>query len=797
MIAVISFRVPKVFLFRIAWVVVMIGLWSPIMAHADAVDTRFRLQDALDTSSMGIHGEVLSPEVQHELDEAVVETYGLLKNKAALSLWKNLPPGARQSRDEALRIGKIKGAAQHVAALEMIGDLEQGDVEGAKDWRAVIALPKYANAVEGSLALQNLGGNNLHRDQVAHLLGREYLVWQISRVRELGDDLRRMISRGRATPELVIARASEIRELAAFPEPLLTLAADSKGKLNTISQESEKNYQELLQRAEAGEVSPESLSEVAATWRLGLESELPILLSAEDIKSRERIVMKLLRLVPKEYGAGVRNGEITVSLEYQEAKSFTAQAWLMINELLPVWKKQKVAGYEERAGHLLSAMETLEGGIEGKKDPDLIAEEVKKISAILTDDFGLSLTKAAGSGKNVVTETALEIRSLLGESLVEARAGRWKKAEELRLDAYINFDLEIEPRVIPRNPQLGLRAERSFLEGDVGAPGIKAVLDAHSSEAVLSESYGRTLAALEESVSLVKVGLSPAAAAISAGIIVLREGLEAVVILAALLAGMRGAENRSLRRQVGLGAWCAVGASALLFIASQSLLHGLSHYGEKLEAFISILAVLILLMVTNWVFHKYYWTGWNSRLREMSKSAQSSTLEGVAMIGVGFMTIFREGFETTLFMQSLILEAGIRPVLLGLGVSGALITAMGVLIFKLGTKLPYRKMLVYTGVLVVFILYTFLGSTVRLFQTVGWLPIHPVAGLQLPSWTGLWLGIYPTWEGILIPLLAFVYVGGAWLWVKFSNSRETSSTLALAREEKSQKSEMSDFSKRL
>ena len=51
----------------------------------------------------------------------------------------------------------------------------------------------------------------------------------------------------------------------------------------------------------------------------------------------------------------------------------------------------------------------------------------------------------------------------------------------------------------------------------------------------------------------------------------------------------------------------------------------------------------------------------------------------------------------------------------------------------------------------IFVLFTFVGSTVRLFQTVGWLTVRPIAGLQLPPWTGLWFGLYPTWEGVLIP----------------------------------------------
>ncbi len=286
---------------------------------------------------------------------------------------------------------------------------------------------------------------------------------------------------------------------------------------------------------------------------------------------------------------------------------------------------------------------------------------------------------------DVVTEASLEIRSLLGQSLAAAQNKQWRKADQLRLDAYINFDLEIEARTMPRDPSLAIRAEKAFLDGEHGNPGIKAALDSRLGEDELTAAYQRALDSLEECAALIKVGLSPTAAAISAILIVAREGLEAVVILAALLAGLRGPENAGIRHRIGLGAWLALAASAGLFAVSRTLLQGLSRYGETLEAVISIIAVIILLMVTNWVFHKYYWTGWNARLRDLSKAAQrqaATRWENLALVGVGFMTIFREGFETTLFMQSLILEAGMKPVLIGLGIGGLLIAALGFAVFS-------------------------------------------------------------------------------------------------------------------
>ena len=469
----------------------------------------------------------------------------------------------------------------------------------------------------------------------------------------------------------------------------------------------------------------------------------------------------------------MRDGEVTIPIEYREAKSFTIQTQQIVNELMPVWRQTKSQALKKHGPELLAILENLEDAINRKIAQSDVDNLVNKGANLLQRDFGLAL-KRSGVASDVVAETALEVRSLLGQSLAAAQSKQWRKAEQHRLDAYINFDLEIEARTLPRDPALAIRAEKTFLDGHQGNPGMKAALDARLSGEQLASSYQRALDALEECSALIKVGLSPTAALIGAIFIVAREGLEAVVILAALLAGLRGAENAGIRRRIGVGAWLALGVTAVIFVTSRTLLQGLSHYGETLEAIISMIAVVMLLMVTNWVFHKYYWTGWNARLRDLSKAAQrkrETRWESMALMGVGFMTIFREGFETTLFLQSLILEAGMRPVLLGLFLGGLFIAAIGFAVFSIGAKLPYRKMLVVTGGLVVFVLFTFIGSTVRLFQTVGWLPVHPVPGLELPTWMGVWLGLYPTWEGLLIPFGTFAYVGGMWLLVKFTARR--------------------------
>ncbi len=749
-------------------IISLLMLVSFAVLRADVIDDSASLQNVFDEALLDIHGERWSPAIGENLLRARDQFARLLTVDEARDLWNaplSLPLDGPLPAAEAL--GFMQARLQHAAALEMISTQRSGDIDSAREWRSIIKLPKFANSVEGALALQRLGGNPAQRDEVSRLLAREYVIWQVTRAREKADALMRLIQEGRATPTLLSARASEIQGLSKLPDSLLKLAT---GSVSSEAGQSNADFAVLLAAARG---NPDNVQKAAAAWRLSLEAGYPNLLSADDVERRERIVLKLLRLIPKEYQSGVRDGEVTIPIEYREAKSFTIQTQQIVNELMPVWRQTKTQALEKHGPELLAILENLEDAINRKIAQSDVDNLVNRGANLLQRDFGLAL-KRSGAASDVVAETALEVRSLLGQSLAAAQGKQWRKAEQLRLDAYINFDLEIEARALPRDPALAIRAEKTFLDGHQGNPGIKAALDARLTGEELASSYQRAFDALEECSALIKVGLSPTAAMIGAIFIVAREGLEAVVILAALLAGLRGAENAGIRRRIGVGAWLALGVTAVIFVASRTLLQGLSHYGETLEAVISIIAVVMLLMVTNWVFHKYYWTGWNARLRDLSRAAQKkreTRWESMALMGVGFMTIFREGFETTLFLQSLILEAGMRPVLVGLALGGLFIAAIGYAVFSIGAKLPYRKMLVVTGGLVVFVLFTFIGSTVRLFQTVGWLPVHPVPGLELPTWMGVWLGLYPTWEGLLIPFGTFAYVGGMWLLVKFTARR--------------------------
>jgi high-affinity iron transporter len=724
--------------------------------QGNVVDDIHVLNDQLDSAILDVYEGSVSPPTRQALDQAWQSVASDLTSEASPSL---VETGFSTAPADGLaeKIGASRAHLQQIAALEMLENQRAGRIVATQAWRDLITLPKFANADEGGLLLQQ-SADQVQQPGVTQSLAKEYVGWQVTRTRQLLDELQRTMSADEATAPYVQAKLAEIQDLARFPASVLQAAGVSNAKASAIA----------LPQLTLPYSSPAAATALAA-WRDRIEATLPNLLSPKDVTRLQRLLARFIDVIPREYRNGVEESKIVIPLEYKEAVQFTQQAESLVNELAPVWRRDQHDVYEKYHVELGQKLTVLQKNIDQVKDLSVIEKSAGDVGSILQNKFGLSARKAGDKGQ-IIEETALDVRDSLNNSLAAAKAGHWQEAESLRLDAYTAFDSEIEIRVMPRDPALAIRTERSFLDGQK-EPGIRALLDSGAPIDKLTDGYEATLKNLDECVALLKVAVSPATLGFTAFTILAREGLEAIVILAALLAGLRGVENERIRGGIVKGALLGVVASGLTFWLSQTIVRSLVRYGEKLEAIVSVLAVIILLLVTNWVFHKMYWVGWNARLRDLSKSAKAvrtPIMEVAALLGVGFLTVYREGFETTIFMQSLVLEGSTSSVLLGVLAGFLFIGTIGTLILFFGAKLPYRKLLVVTGVLVVSIMVTFLGSAVRLFQTVSWLPVHPLPGLNLPNWLGVWFGLYPSWEGLLIPPLALVYVGGAWLYMRLT-----------------------------
>ena len=171
-----------------------------------------------------------------------------------------------------------------------------------------------------------------------------------------------------------------------------------------------------------------------------------------------------------------------------------------------------------------------------------------------------------------------------------------------------------------------------------------------------------------------------------------------------------------MRRPVLLGGLAGIGATIVTWALVQLLVSELGTGGLRLEAITGLLAIVVLLVVTNWFFHRVYWSQWIARFNRRRKRARGSRLPpgqaaGLALLGL--TSVYREGFETVLFVQNLQVSAGTAACLLGAAIGLAGTLAVGGVTFAAQRKLPYKKMLIATGVLIALVLAVMTGSTVH------------------------------------------------------------------------------------
>jgi high-affinity iron transporter len=254
----------------------------------------------------------------------------------------------------------------------------------------------------------------------------------------------------------------------------------------------------------------------------------------------------------------------------------------------------------------------------------------------------------------------------------------------------------------------------------------------------------------------------------NAAVIVFREGLEAVLILAAVTAPLLGA-NRRLRRPVMGGVAVAFAAVVGTWFLAQAILSQFSQYGDQLQAVTGLLAIAVLLVIMNWFFHKVYWTRWigsrnAQRKRVLARSAEAGFVgaQVLGLMALGFTSVYREGFEVVLFLQSLQLKAGTPTVLEGVGIGLAGTAAVGIATFLLQQKLPYKRMLVVTGVLLGVVLVVMVGGSARTLQDLGWLSSTPFS-VRFPDWWARWFELVPTWETVGAQVLAALLVVGSYV----------------------------------
>jgi high-affinity iron transporter len=491
-------------------------------------------------------------------------------------------------------------------------------------------------------------------------------------------------------------------------------------------------------------------------------------MTAVEQSERAHQLIQFLGLIPVEYKRGVSGTTVQVPLEIEEAKAFSEAAGAAFADIRPTLNQldpavtsqiaESIAALDEQVADARSKTNVVETGV--------IEQAVKTLEDQLRSIYPQEWNESSSTADFDVVST------LLDQVLAAAAAGQYQQAESARLQAYAVFESGPEKHLLGFAPRVAQETEALFWTGGGDTRGLQVALADHAS---VDEIQG-ILAELQTTLDEGKQRLGadrPGDASIifNSATIVFREGLEGILILASLLASMIGA-NKIFKKPLVVGAAGAFLATAVLFFLARTVLLSLNQYGEKLEAIVSLVAIGVLLIVMNWFFHKVYWTKWiahHHQKRRMLIGGAAGQFLGLAILG--FTSVFREGAETVLFLQAMVLDAGTLVVLEGVALGLVGVAIVGALVFYLQAKLPHKKMLIITGFMIALVLVTMVGNTVHVLQVVGWAPITPIENLVLPYWTGVWLGLYATWEGIIAQVIAVVFVVGSYFAAEWSHDR--------------------------
>ena len=228
--------------------------------------------------------------------------------------------------------------------------------------------------------------------------------------------------------------------------------------------------------------------------------------------------------------------------------------------------------------------------------------------------------------------------------------------------------------------------------------------------------------------------------------IILREGLEAILVIAAMAAYLTRSGNRRMVRTVYLSGGAAIAASALAAVAMQKFFQISGANQEIIEGITMLLATVVLFSVSNWMFSKAEAEAWKGYIEGKVQSAVE-TGSGYALGAAAFLAVFREGAETILFYQALFADVQTNTGMIwaGFGLGCVMLVGVFALVRYGSLRIPLKPFFVGTSILMYVMAIAFAGGGIKELQegdVIGVTPVNNIPSVDL-------LGIYPTLETLL------------------------------------------------
>jgi len=318
------------------------------------------------------------------------------------------------------------------------------------------------------------------------------------------------------------------------------------------------------------------------------------------------------------------------------------------------------------------------------------------------------------------------------------------RSADVAFDAYMTFE-GVEGAVRARQPALATRLEDEFRE-----------LRERAGSGDVAALHRQLLGDLENAERAVTDKSSTANLFVQSFLLLVREGFEAILIIAALMTFLSKAGAAERRGEVAWGAWAGVAASVVTAILFELLIQTTPGQRDALEGVTMLVAVAVLFFVSYWLLSKVEADKWTAFLKQRVHAALSSG-SALALASVAFLAVYREGVETILFYKALLVSGGsgdAGPVVLGVVLGAAALVVLYVVIMRLGMRIPMKLFFAVTGVLLYYMAFVFAGKGIAELQegrVIGTTVIPALEWLRVP-----FLGIYPTLQSLALQGLLVV-----------------------------------------
>lgn len=348
------------------------------------------------------------------------------------------------------------------------------------------------------------------------------------------------------------------------------------------------------------------------------------------------------------------------------------------------------------------------------------------------------------------------IRDQVDDALRLAGAGQHEDASTRAFDAYMTFE-QVERDVRAKHPDLATTLEASFASLRTRAAGGATAEELTAMRTAL-------LGDLERAERTIGDTLSPGSLFVQSFFLLVREGLEAILIVGALLTFLARTGAASRRRDIHLGVGAAVVASLLTALLIETVFQVSPAKQEVLEGATMLAASAVLFYVSYWLLSKVEVARWTQFVRGRVADAVTSG-SAFALGTAAFLAVYREGFETVLFYKALVLAgptgSTMVPVLAGMGLGAVVLVGAYIAINRFGVRLPLKPFFALTGLFLYYMAFVFAGRGVAELQEGG------VIGTTVLPWAPRIpaLGIYPTAESLIAQAMLLVALVVAVLWV--------------------------------